>query len=110
MEDINLLHIFLSSLLTLEEIGVPVVVYLMYKYVEEKKMKHRVASTYFKVTWFMTTVLTLSAIEAAFIVLYLVEWLKIDHNIFISIITLFFLIPIVTIPISILLVWIKELR
>lgn len=110
MENSNLLYVYLSLFLTLEEIGVPVVVYLIYKYLEEKRMKHVSSSTYYKITWFMIAILVLCAIEATLIVFYLIKWLEVNLDILIPLVTIFFLVPVVGFPISLLIIWIMELK
>ena len=104
----NVFYAFLSSLITLEEIGVPVTVYLIYKYMEEKKMKHKISSLYFRITCFMIIVLVISSVEIVFLVFYLFGWLQVPLDLFVLAIASMFLFPVITIPISLLLLWVKE--
>lgn len=106
----SIFYVFLSSLITFEEIGVPVVVYLIFKYIEEERMKHKISSMYFQATCFMIAILGISSAEIVALVLYLFGWLQVPSDLFALIITSVFFIPVVGIPLSLSYLWVKEWR
>lgn len=106
----NLLNILLNSALLIESICVPILTFLIHRYLDARSLMDKIVNLYRTMVWAMVLIIVLSAVEAFSITLYLLGLLQIDKTSLIYAMGGISLFLIVIMPASLTYYWLKQRR